>query len=77
MANRTDSDEQAHGDNPLFLTSLLDCEECGEPYQGFWSDPSPTIEDMTEIPVAEQVCPACGHCKVEEWPGWMFRSEAG
>lgn len=76
MAKHTDSDEQARGDGLLHFSTLLDCPGCGETFEGHWTDPSLTIEDMTDPPVAEQECAACGHKFTEEYPGWMFRSEA-
>lgn len=60
------------------LTNLIDCEECDEPFEGFWFDDSLTEEDMTDLPVADQQCPACGHVNKDvEYPGWFFKSEAG
>jgi hypothetical protein len=76
-AGRTDSDEQARGDEPLRLTANVDCRQCGAAYEGQWADSSISLEDMTEPPVAMQECPACGCRQEETWPGWMHRSEAG
>lgn len=74
---RTDSDEQAQQGGPIVLTAIIDCPSCEAPVDGIWTDDSISIEDMTEPPVAEQKCGACGANFTEEYPGWMFRSEAG
>jgi hypothetical protein len=74
---RTDSDDQARSAGPLVLTANVDCGSCLAVFEGVWTDPSITIEDMTEPPVAVQKCPVCGAEIEETWPGWMFRSEAG
>lgn len=61
-----------------FTPAIVECPECGTEFEGYWSDDdSLTDEDVTEAPVAQQTCPACGHHFDVEWPGWMFRSEAG
>lgn len=62
----------------LEFAQIIDCEECDEPFEGYWQDDSITEEDMTDLPVADQRCPGCGHINREvEWPGWFFKSEAG
>jgi hypothetical protein len=62
----------------LELTAIIDCENCDEPFEGIWHDDSITEEDMTDTPVADQICTGCGHVhKDQEWPGWMHKSEAG
>jgi len=62
----------------LRLPARVDCEKCGEVYEETWDDDSDTIEDMAEPPVKDSRCPGCGHVHEDmEWPGWMFRSEAG
>jgi predicted RNA-binding Zn-ribbon protein involved in translation (DUF1610 family) len=51
------------------------CPKCGEDVSGTW--PSNDGQDVTEAPVAEQVCPACGHAWQETSPLWSFFTEAG
>jgi hypothetical protein len=71
-----ESGEQAAA-GMLVLRANLDC-ECGEVFEGEWTDTSLSLEDMAEPPVADQQCPACGLIMADEpWPGWMWRSEAG
>lgn len=61
----------------LVLRALLDCPVCGITFKGVWEDDSLSVQDMAEAPVADQTCD-CGYVmKDEEYPGWMFRSEAG
>jgi hypothetical protein len=77
-----DSDEQARSGGPLVLTALVDCDEdeggCGVTFQAVWTDDSISVEDMAEPPAADITCPECGRTVTAmEWPGWMFRSEAG
>jgi hypothetical protein len=61
----------------IVLRSLLDCPSCEATFEGIWEDDSLSLQDMAEAPVADQTC-VCGHVmKDEEFPGWMFRSEAG
>jgi hypothetical protein len=74
---RPDSDDVAQGTGGLVLRGRVDC-DCGEIFEGVWRDPSLSLEDMAEAPVADQECPSCGKIhKDEQWPGWAFRSEAG
>lgn len=62
----------------LSLPARTDCESCGATYEETWAEDSDTVEDMVEPPVKDSTCPECGHVhKGLEWPGWMFRSEAG
>ncbi len=62
---------------PLNLTAVVECDSCGELYEGSWEDDSDTVQDMAENPVAIQACPHCAHEQEEEYPGFGFRSEAG
>lgn len=63
----------------VVLTALVDCgnPDCGETFEGAWTDDSMSVQDMAEPPVAVQECPSCGHKQAETYPGWCFRSEAG
>lgn len=62
----------------LEFSQFIDCEDCDEPFEGYWSDDSITEEDMTDAPVADQRCPGCGHVNRDvEYPGWMHKSDAG
>jgi hypothetical protein len=60
------------------LTALVDCGKCSTTYDGQWPGPAEGEEqDQAEAPVADQVCPECGHVQSEEYPGWSFHTEAG
>ena len=63
----------------LTLHALVDCQnlECGEVYEGTWTDDSMSVQDMAEPPVAVQQCPVCGHQQEETYPAWCWTSEAG
>lgn len=61
----------------VILRALIDCEKCGETYEGAWTDDSASVQDMAEPPEAEQQCSSCGHEQLETYPGWCFNSEAG
>lgn len=60
------------------LRAFVDCDDCEETYDGYWPAPDEDEEqDQDEAPIAEQVCPNCGHRQTEEFPGWSFHTEAG
>ena len=61
----------------LILNALIDCEECGETFEGTWTDDSMSVQDMAEPPQAEQTCPLCGNVQTEVYPAWCWTSEAG
>ena len=61
----------------MWLIATVECEDCGEVYDGTWADSSMGTEDMAEAPVAVQHCPSCGHPQEETYPGWAWQSEAG
>lgn len=77
-----DSDEVARNPGHLILrfTENVECEAgCGTVFEGVFFDTtgSMTIEDMTDPPVGEHICPFCGRHWVSELTGWTFFSEAG
>jgi len=67
----------------LILPANVDCPnpECEHAYVELFVAPegTDTVEDLVEPPVVEiSVCPQCGTVQKNlEFPGWMFRSEAG
>jgi hypothetical protein len=61
----------------VILVAQVDCEVCGETYQGNWDVEADTIEDVDEAPTESQECPNCGEFQVETYPGWVNRTEAG
>jgi hypothetical protein len=67
----------------LILSATVDCPspECEHAYVEQWACPreADTVEDLVEPPVVENsACPRCGTVQKDlEYPGWMFRSEAG
>lgn len=79
LAEAIAADEAAAAPAPkLQFDARWDCEQCGTTYIEHWEDDSLSLEDMAEPPVTDSTCPSCGHVhKKLEWPGWMFRSEAG
>lgn len=56
---------------PVVLRANVDCPACKTTFAGLWTDPSISIQDMVDAPVAEQRCPYCGHTEEVEYPGWM------
>lgn len=72
--------DSADGDGlVLRFTENVDCPACGTTFEGVFhdQDQSITVEDMTEPPVGEHECPACGHRWASAATGWAFFSEAG
>lgn len=61
----------------VILRANVECEACGEVYEGTWKDDSLSVQDMAEPPEAEQTCPSCGQVQLEVYPGWCWNSEAG
>ncbi len=55
----------------------VDCPACGQTFEGFFGDASPTVEDMVDAPVGQHTCPACGTGFVTVFTGWQFFSEPG
>ena len=77
MPRQFDAEEQERTGGILQFSANVDCENCQATYEGTWTDDSISVEDMVDAPVQVQTCPGCGHQQEEEYPGWMFRSEAG
>lgn len=80
MPRAFDSDEVAHSDRPVLrFVEIVDCPVCETEFEGQFHDPSGsmTVEDMTDPPIGEHLCPACGHRWDSEMTGWSFFSEAG
>jgi hypothetical protein len=60
------------------LRARLDCDECGETFEGEWPVDVLDIQQLEAAPVDDQTCPACGYVHPEtEYPGWTFFGEAG
>lgn len=76
MARSFDSD---HLPSQLSFTENVSCLRCGETFEGYFFDytQSLTVEDLTEPPRGNQVCPWCEHHFDAEMTGWMLFSEAG
>lgn len=77
MPRQFDAEEQERTGEVLRFSANVDCLRCAVVYEGTWTDSSISVEDMVDAPVQEQTCPQCGYVQEEEYPGWMFRSEAG
>ncbi len=61
----------------LRFTENVDCPQCALVFEGVFHDDSDSVQDMTDPPVGEHVCPGCGHAFATEMTGWTFFSEAG
>lgn len=61
----------------VILHANVECDSCGEIYEGTWTDDSLSVQDMAEPPEQPQACMSCGHEQLEVYPGWCFNSEAG
>lgn len=75
-----DSDEVARSEGTVLrFTENVECRACETVFEGVFYDPcgSMTVEDMTDPPVGEHICPACGLHWLSEMTGWSFFSEAG
>jgi hypothetical protein len=76
MARLFDSDSA-----PRWLTfsENVTCPRCEEIFDGLFVDhtESHSVEDLTDPPVGEHVCPECGLAFSTEMTGWMFFTEAG
>lgn len=80
MPRAFDSDEVARWpDVVLRFSENVDCPVCETVFEGQFYDltTSMTVEDMTDPPVGQHHCPACGHRWGSELTGWSFFSEAG
>lgn len=61
----------------LTLQTLLDCPACDLTFDAAFNVPTAdTLDELADPPDAEQVCPACGHEWVAEYPGWAHVNEA-
>ncbi len=67
------------GDPPpvLVFTELVDCPACATTSEGVFADGSLSVEDITDPPVGQHTCPACGHTWASELTGWIMFGEAG
>lgn len=76
MARIFDSDDP---EPVLRFSERIECPSCGEEFEGLFVDRtrSHSVQDMSEPPVGDHVCPWCGHGFSSEFGGWLFFSEAG
>lgn len=78
MPRMFDSDEVHQGTTQgVSFTEIVECPECDTEFDGFFHDPSLSVEDMDEAPTGQHVCPNCGHGFETTFTGWSFFSEAG
>lgn len=77
MPRDNDTGAEFHTNTKLHFSANLDCPKCGTIIDGVWEDSSVDIEQMVDPPVAEQICPECGHKWMETYPGWTNYSDAG
>lgn len=59
------------------FTARLDCEVCGEMFDGTWREDLADVEQLDAAPVADQECPNGHVTEAVEYPGWTFFGEAG
>lgn len=76
---RKDEAPEDRDQQPLLLSSLLDCENCEMTFDEVFQAPDGVfeVEDLIDPPSKEVVCPSCGHDWVAEYGGWHEHESAG
>ncbi len=77
MPREFDSDAVARGEQSLVFVENVDCPACNHTFEGTFTDPSMSVEDIVDPPAGWHTCPACGRQWNSHLTGWMVYGEAG
>lgn len=71
-----DTDLEKGTDAKLEFSANVECPDCALLFEGFWVSDAIDIEQITDPPEGEQLCPNCGCVFEETYPGWSVYNEA-
>lgn len=76
---RQDVAPEDRDQQPLQLSAVLDCPDCGTTFEVIFMAPDGVFdaEDLVDAPTSEVECPSCGECWTAEYPGWCLHEDAG